>query len=575
MKHFWQYLLGMVLLLSATDGQAQNNENNIDARKRAVDYFHLESVSLQEQERYDEAFEMLEYCRSLDSTSTAIQYFLAPYYSILGKDSIACDMLEDIVRQAPANEDYNDALVNQYARTGNWKAAIDVYERIVGSAHSKSEIYKALYALYYNDDNFDKALETLEKIEHLEGKSTEFTAKRLQLFLRLNRHDEMIAIIEQAIAENPDDSRFMTFLGDIYTMIEKYGLAEETYMKVLEKYPDDALTLGSLVDLYAKTEDDESFCNAIETLIKCEKVETETRMQNLVNYILYKETSDSAYIEPFFQELLRLPFDQLELHMSYADYLEYKQATPEVLIPVYEKIVELDSENISAIIKLLQFSIDADDKDAVFKYASEALLYLPQVLELYFYKGLSLYMSGGKLESIDIYKEGLAKRDTDTDPGVVAAMFTVIGDTYHELGMTKECYEAYDSALMYDPYKLDVLNNYSYFLSLENRDLQRALEMSGKTISAEPDNQTYLDTYAWILFKLKRYEEAKAYAEKILSLDEELSYEVLHHIGDIFAKCGNIEKAVFYWEKAAEAGDDTKLLDKKIKKGKIYNEKKR
>ena len=575
MKHFWQYLLGLVLLLSATDGQAQNNEKNIDARKRAVDYFHLESVSLQEQERYDEAFEMLEYCRSLYSTSTAIQYFLAPYYSILGKDSIACDMLEQIVRQDPANEDYNDALVNQYARTGNWKAAIDVYERIVGSAHSKSEIYKALYALYYNDDNFDKALETLEKIENLEGKSTELTAKRLQLFLRLNRHDEMIDIIEQAIAENPDDSRFMTFLGDIYTMIEKYGLAEETYMKVLEKYPDDALTLGSLVDLYAKTEDDESFCNAIETLIKCEKVETETRMQNLVNYILYKETSDSAYVEPFFQELLRLPFDQLELHMSYADYLEYKQATPEVLIPVYEKIVELDSENISAIIKLLQFSIDADDKDAVFKYASEALLYLPQVLELYFYKGLSLYMSGGKLESIDIYKEGLAKRDTDTDPGVVAAMFTVIGDTYHELGMTKECYEAYDSALMYDAYKLDVLNNYSYFLSLENRDLQRALEMSGKTINAEPDNQTYLDTYAWILFKLKRYEEAKAYAEKILSLDEELSYEVLHHIGDIFAKCGNIEKAVFYWEKAAEAGDDTKLLDKKIKKGKIYNEKKR
>lgn len=575
MRHIWQYLLGLVLLLSAIDGQAQNNEKNIDARKRAVDYFHLESVSLQEQERYDEAFEMLEYCRSLDSTSTAIQYFLAPYYSILGKDSIACDMLEQIVRQDPANEDYNDALVNQYARTGNWKAAIDVYERIVGSAHSKSEIYKALYALYYNDDNFDKALETLEKIENLEGKSTELTAKRLQLFLRLNRHDEMIDIIEQAIAENPDDSRFMTFLGDIYTMIEKYGLAEETYMKVLEKYPDDALTLGSLVDLYAKTEDDESFCNAIETLIKCEKVETETRMQNLVNYILYKETSDSAYVEPFFQELLRLPFDQLELHMSYADYLEYKQATPEVLIPVYEKIVELDSENISAIIKLLQFSIDADDKDAVFKYASEALLYLPQVLELYFYKGLSLYMSGGKLESIDIYKEGLAKRDTDTDPGVVAAMFTVIGDTYHELGMTKECYEAYDSALMYDAYKLDVLNNYSYFLSLENRDLQRALEMSGKTINAEPDNQTYLDTYAWILFKLKRYEEAKAYAEKILSLDEELSYEVLHHIGDIFAKCGNIEKAVFYWEKAAEAGDDTKLLDKKIKKGKIYNEKKR
>ena len=575
MKLFWQYLLCISLLLPATAGVAQEIGNNIDARKRAVDYFHLESVSLQEQERYDEAFEMLEYCYSLDSASTAIKYFLAPYYSILGKDSIACGMLEEIVRRDPANEEYNDALVNQYARTGNWKAAIDVYERIVGSAHSKSEIYKALYALYYNDDNFGKALETLDKIESLEGKSTELTAKRLQLYLLQNRHDEMIAIIEQAIAENPDDSRFMTFLGDAYTMIEEYGLAEDTYNKVLAKYPDDAPTLGSLVNLYAKTENDVAFCNTIERLIKCEKVETETRIENLVNYILYKEAGDSTYIKPFFMELLQLPFDQLELHVAYADYLEYKKVALDELIPVYEKIVELDSENITAIIKLLQFSIEADDKDAVFKYASEALLYLPQMPELYFYKGFSVYMNGGKQESIEIYKEGLAKRGSDTEPDIVAAMFTAIGDTYHELEMRKECYEAYDSALAYNPYKLDVLNNYSYFLALENKELQKALEMSGKTISAEPDNQTFLDTYAWILFKLKRYEEAKAYAEKIISLDEELSYEVLHHIGDIFAKCGDIEKAVIYWEKALIAGDDTKKLYKKIKKGKIYNEKKR
>ena len=95
--------------------------------------------------------------------------------------------------------------------------------------------------------------------------------------------------------------------------------------------------------------------------------------------------------------------------------------------------------------------------------------------------------------------------------------------------------------------------------------------MSRKTIDEEPENPTYLDTYAWILFKLGRYEEAKAYAEKILSIDEEMSYVVLHHIGDIFAKCGNIEKAVTYWEMAREAGDETKILEKKIRKRKYYN----
>ena len=136
----------------------------------------------------------------------------------------------------------------------------------------------------------------------------------------------------------------------------------------------------------------------------------------------------------------------------------------------------------------------------------------------------------------------------------------------------EEAYVAYDSALVYEPDKIDVLNNYSYFLSIENRELQKALEMSHKTITAEPDNQTYLDTYAWILFKLKRYEEAKAYAEKIISLDEEISPVVLHHIGDIFAKCGDIESAVIYWQRALDAGDEeTELLKKKIKKRKYYN----
>ena len=39
--------------------------------------------------------------------------------------------------------------------------------------------------------------------------------------------------------------------------------------------------------------------------------------------------------------------------------------------------------------------------------------------------------------------------------------------------------------------------------------------MSQKTILAEPDNATYVDTYAWVLFRLGRYEEAKAYADKL------------------------------------------------------------
>ena len=551
--------------------QAGDDGKNIDARKRAVDYFHLEAVSLQEQGRYDEAYEMLEYCLALAPSSHVTKYLLAPYYNILGKDSVAAAMLETIVKENPDNKDYNDALVNQYARQGNWKAAIAIYERIIDTAHSKEEIYKSLYSLYYNDDNYMKALEMLDMIEGIEGKSKEITTRRLQLYMLLNRHEEMIAIIRQEIAENPDDFRFMALLGEVYGMMGEYDHAEEIFSRVLAEMPGDAMAQAALAELYAIKGEDDAFCRTMEALIKNERLETEERLKYLVDYALHKETTDSAYVHEFYRELLQLPFDRLELHHSYADYLKYRNADKSELAAVYEKIVELDAEDITAIIELLQYAIENDDKESVLKYADEALMFLPQHLELYFYKGLSLYMLGNRKESVGVYLEGLEKRDAESSPAVVAAVFTAAGDTFHELEMKKEAYAAYDSALVYDPYKLEVLNNYSYFLSLDGKELQRALEMSHKTITAEPENQTYLDTYAWILFKLKRYEEAKAYAEKIISMDEEISPVVFHHIGDIFSKCGNMENAVIYWEKALEAGDETDILKKKIKRRKYYN----
>ena len=130
--------------------------------------------------------------------------------------------------------------------------------------------------------------------------------------------------------------------------------------------------------------------------------------------------------------------------------------------------------------------------------------------------------------------------------------------------------EAYDSALLYNPTDISVLNNYAYYLALEGKELEKALEMSAKTIEEEPDNAIYVDTYAWLLFRLERYEEAKAYAEKLIKLNAEMSAVEYHHCGDIFAKCGDIERAVEYWEQAQKAGDESKILKKKIKRRKYY-----
>ena len=92
------------------------------------------------------------------------------------------------------------------------------------------------------------------------------------------------------------------------------------------------------------------------------------------------------------------------------------------------------------------------------------------------------------------------------------------------------------------------------FLALAERDLERALAMAERAISLEQGNSTYLDTYAWILYRLGRYDEAKKAMQQALSLDRSESPTLQFHYGDILAARGEYFMAEIYWRKALEGG---------------------
>ena len=136
--------------------------------------------------------------------------------------------------------------------------------------------------------------------------------------------------------------------------------------------------------------------------------------------------------------------------------------------------------------------------------------------------------------------------------------YSIMGDLYHIKKMNTEAYAAYDSALVYKPDNIGALNNYAYYLSVERKDLDKAEEMSYKTVKAEPTNNTYLDTYAWILFEKGKYVEARIYIDQALQNGGDTSSVVVEHGGDIYFHNGEPEKALEYWKKAEKLADETK-----------------
>lgn len=537
---------------------------------RAVDYYYIQSRNFLEQGEYDKYYELLEHCHALDPESCTVMYDLASVYKFMGKDSLAHDFLTRIVRKEPSNQHYNKALLSFYTSTGNKDAAVEVCKGMLENTTSKSEIYITLYSLYSELGNNVKAIEVLDKLETLEGKSEEISVNKLKQYMILQDSVKAIETVLELIKENPEDLRFKTLLGDTYNILGNSTSALEQYKAVLEVEPDNAYALMSLATFHADDASDSLYCEYTERLLKSGGIDTATRVNALIGYINYKMPADTTSVGDLLKEMSELPFDELEIAEVYVQYLIFVKEKQEVIIPLLEKILSIDPEKRSAMLQLLGFAIEREDYEAVVKYADNALMYIPEMLELYFYKGLSQYHLGDKEKSIETYKKGIERRDENSSFEILSLIYTALGDTYHELSMMDACTQAYDSALVYNPEDLGVLNNYAYYLTLENRELQRALEMSYKTIVAEPENPTYIDTYAWVLFALGRYEEAKAYMDKLFLLEELRDAVVYHHAGDIYAKCGDINRAVEFWQKAVEKGADDKVLQKKIKKRKYY-----
>lgn len=217
--------------------------------------------------------------------------------------------------------------------------------------------------------------------------------------------------------------------------------------------------------------------------------------------------------------------------------------------------------------QIIRIALPDEDLEKIIEVTTEALKHLPTQPQFYFYLGAANYQLKNYQQALATFEDGLKNADF-TNPMVESDFHAQIGDLNYFLDHKAVAFESYEKALKLNPQNLPVLNNYSYYLSLERKDLDKAEMMSGITIKAEPMNPTYLDTYGWILFEQGSYTMAKIYIEKAIEYNKEQpSAEVFEHYGDILFKTGDIDKAREQWKKAKELGSDSPTLDSKIETG--------
>jgi tetratricopeptide (TPR) repeat protein len=221
---------------------------------------------------------------------------------------------------------------------------------------------------------------------------------------------------------------------------------------------------------------------------------------------------------------------------------------------------------------LLNDAIKKEDYKAVIKICEPGIEATPEALELYFYLAIAYNQAGRADDAITVAKKALTHVTSDSKKEVVSDFYALLGDVYYSKLLKKDAYAAYDSSLVYNADNISTLNNYAYYLSEEHAQLDKAEEMSYKTVKAEPNNSTYLDTYAWILFIKGKYTQALIYIDNAMKNGGSTSDVVTEHCGDIHAQTGDMEGAVKYWKKAVAMGSKSKTIKQKIAKKKYISE---
>jgi tetratricopeptide (TPR) repeat protein len=557
------------------DGASLMKETLLSAeQQRKYDYFFLEAMRMKGKNEYDAAFGLLQHCLDINPTASSALYEISQYYMFLRQVPQGQVALEQAVAFAPDNYWYSQGLVSLYQQQNELDKAAALLEKMVTRFPSKQDPLFSLLDIYSRQEKYNDVISTLNRLEKRLGKNEQLSMEKFRIYLQMKDDKKAFQEIESLVQEYPMDMRYQVILGDVYLQNGKKQEAYDAYQKVLAVEPDNPMALFSMASYYEQTGQKELYQQQLDTLLLNKKVTSDTKISVMRQVIAENEQSsakDSTQVIALFDRMMKQDMDDPQIPMLYSQYLLSKNMEQEA-VPVLEQVVDLDPTNKAARLMLVSAAVKKEDYKQIIKVCEPGIEATPDALELYYYLAIAYHQAEQGDSVLSVCNRALEHITPDTRKEVISDFYSIMGDIYHTKKQMTEAYAAYDSALVYNSSNIGALNNYAYYLSVERRDLDKAEEMSYKTVKAEPNNSTYLDTYAWILFEKGNYAEARIYIDNAMKNDGEKSDVIVEHCGDIYFMTGDAEGALKYWKKALEMGSESKTLKQKIEKKKYIAE---
>ena len=554
--------------LMASDRKAISEDDRVKA-----EYIFLEAEKQRNMGRDDAFHHLLQYAHSLDPENSAIAYYLG--YSRLMKsnlsvsDSLFSSSLRMMRKHVDAHpEDKYEAML--YANGNMIANQVQEGLRVLKIQAERNphnvEVQLSIADAYARLEDYRNAIAAYDSVQQWQGQSVQLSARKVRAYQALNDTVGAIGEMRSLLATAPRNVDYNLAMGNMLLMFGERDSALTYYDKAQQYEPENGATYLAKAQFYNAIGDSVNYDQQTYQALVSKDLDVASKVEVLADYArhLLVAKASSARTENLFKVLIEQHPNEPQIRMLFSDYLAAKDDMKGAAEQM-DYAVNLDPTDAQAWNRLLVLNIISENYEAAIAAGDRAIELNPNDIELYGYIAPAYYNIKQYDKAIEVYKKALAAVDS-TDTEHRSMFLGGMGDAKFSMGDTIGAFALYDQAIEIDPNNVSILNNYAYFLTLCNRDLDKAERMSAKTVQAEPQNATFLDTYAWVFYKRKEYTMAQLYIEMAIKNERRPSSDIYDHYGDILLAVGNKQEALKQWKKALELDAGNKELLEKVEK---------
>ncbi|MCB0697025.1 MAG: tetratricopeptide repeat protein [Chitinophagaceae bacterium] len=478
--------------------------------------------------------------------------------------------LKKAIKLEPGNKWYKEQYAILLLDENKFKQAAETYEEILAEDEHNREYLQTIAYLYQRAGDKDKAIATFDKLLKMYGDDEELLEGKLQLYLNSNDLDKAVEVNNLLISIAPNESSYYVRLAEMYNNSDQPDKAADIYKKAEELFPDDPSIQLSLSEYYKKKGDKAKYKKYVEKVVTNNALEPSEQLTVLGGYII---TAEDSTDREFGLQLAKTVAEQnpedARAIAAYGDMLgimEQWDASAEQ----YKRSAELEPASYVVWKTLLSVYLQEQKPDSIVKYSERALRLFPNQAQLHYLNGVAYNMKKDYIKAVNSLERAIDMMPEE-NKGELAGMYATLADIYNNSKDYEQSDENFEKSLKLSPDNPTTLNNYSYYLSERNVRLADAEKMSKRSLELVPDLPTFLDTYGWILYKQGNYKKAKEYVEKAIEKEDEAASATLwEHLGDIYYKLNDHNKALECWQKAKKLGTDSPHIDKKISEKRLY-----